>query len=265
MLQNLVNNIAVHWGVITPSVDFGNAPVLKQVKYIANGRKMDSDLAGLKFEISQKTALEFAQGSNIYRDNRVFLRELLQNALDASKIQLWQDIEDGRFSPEDVEVKPWSEFQPYHIMNPNLLKRYKITVKFKPLSDTDIEIKVIDTGTGIGKDDILHMGKVGESYRIRSKKKRIASMPKWLRPTGNFGIGLQSLFLASKDNVFKCYTRSRMSGERYEINFTSSKGSNGYLNVHLFDDENEVKYGTCFELIHKNESYLLKLSKTVYF
>jgi len=256
MLQTLVNNTSVHWGEITPGIEFGNAPVLKQVKYIADGREMDSKLAELKFEISQKTALEFAQGSNLYRDERVFLRELLQNAIDASKIQLWQDIEDGRFSQDEVDVRPWGEFQPYHIKNPDLLKRYKIIVSFVPLSSTDIEIKVIDGGTGIGKDDILHMGKVGESYRIKSKKKRIASMPKWLRPTGNFGIGLQSMFLASKDKTFKCTTRSRISGERYEINFTPSVGSNGYLNVNLLNEDKDVKYGTCFELVHKNDNYL---------
>jgi len=172
MLQKLVNNTAVNWGEIVPDASFGNAPVLKRVKYIADGYELDSALAELKFEISQKTALEFAQGSNIYRDRRVFLRELLQNAIDASKIQLWQDIEDGRFSLDEVEVKPWMEFQPYHIKNPKLLNRYKIAIEFKPLSDTDIEIKVVDQGTGIGKDEILYMGKVGESYRIKSKKKR---------------------------------------------------------------------------------------------
>ena len=80
-------------------------------------------------------------------------------------------------------------------------------------------------------------------------------MPKWLRPTGNFGIGLQSLFLASKDRKFRCHTRSRMSGERYQIDFTPAVGSSGYLNVRPLSNENEIKYGTCFELICENDVY----------
>ena len=257
MLKRLVDNTAVHWGAITPDADFGNAPVLNQIRYIADGREMDSNLAELKFEISQKTALNFAQGSNIYSDKRVFLRELLQNAIDASKIQLWQDIEDGRFSSDEVEVKPWDEFQPYHIKNPALLKRYKIEVKFKPVSDTEVEVGVIDLGTGISNNDILHMGKVGESYRIKSKKNRIETMPRWLRPTGNFGIGLQSLFLASKGKTFKCSTRSRMNGERYRIDFTPAEEGHGYLNVRHANNDSDVKYGACFELIHEPDYRLL--------
>lgn len=262
MLQRLVDNTAIHWGAITPDASFGNAPVLKQIKYIADDKEMDAKLAELKFEISQETALEFAQGSNIYRDKNVFIRELLQNALDSTKIQFWQDVVDGRFTEEEIEVShlnnfvDFDKFQPYNIRKPEILKRYKIVVRFNPISDVDIKVEVSDSGTGIGKEQLLYMGKVGESYRLSGKKKLIAKMPRWLRPTGSFGIGLQSLFLASKDRKFECFTRSRSSGERYKIDFTSANKGGGYLNVHNSDNDQEVKYGANFTLVYEHEDYL---------
>ena len=53
-------------------------------------------------------------------------------------------------------------------------------------------------------------------------------MPPWLRPTGHFGVGLQSLFLVC--NSFKCITKTR-SGECYDMTFHSRMNQDGYINV----------------------------------
>lgn len=53
-------------------------------------------------------------------------------------------------------------------------------------------VKIRDYGTGIGEADIEQIADVGSSYEQR--KDEIQRMPKWLQPTGTFGIGLQSAF-----------------------------------------------------------------------
>ena len=77
----------------------------------------------------------------------------------------------------------------------------------------------------------------------------IREMPGWLRPTAEFGVGLQSAFILV--DSFKCYTHTR-SEERYEITFGSGSSLNfgGYINVKP-EEEGELEddtYGTCFEV-----------------
>ena len=111
-----------------------------------------------------------------------------------------------------------------------------------------VKVRVKDFGTGIDKDSILNISKVGSSR----KKDRwiIESMSEWLRPTAEFGIGLQSAFLLV--GSFSCYTRTR-NRERYEITFGSGSSLiyDGYINVKPVEKKEVSKedtYGTCFEI-----------------
>ena len=54
-------------------------------------------LTDLRFSISPEKAFEVIEGANIYDDKFVFLREVIQNALDACKIQMWRDILENRY------------------------------------------------------------------------------------------------------------------------------------------------------------------------
>ena len=49
----------------------------------------------LKIAISQEKAFDIIEGYNIYDDKFVFIREVIQNALDATKLKLWQDLKNG--------------------------------------------------------------------------------------------------------------------------------------------------------------------------
>ena len=53
------------------------------------------------------------EGANIYKDKFVFLRETVQNALDACKVQLWRDLCEGRYKgwgvgPDVEELQPFN-------------------------------------------------------------------------------------------------------------------------------------------------------------
>ena len=54
-------------------------------------------LSDLRFSISPEKAFEVIEGANIYEDKFVFLREVIQNALDACKVQMWRDISENRY------------------------------------------------------------------------------------------------------------------------------------------------------------------------
>jgi len=77
-----------------------------------------------------------------------------------------------------------------------------------------VKVRVKDFGTGIDKESIKCIAKVGDSRK--RERYIIQNMPEWLRPTAEFGIGLQSAFILT--SIFKCYTYTR-SNEKYEMFF----------------------------------------------
>lgn len=121
------------------------------------------------------------------------------------------------------------------------IKQLKETHKFGVL------LEVQDFGIGISKNDIKEIAKVGTSHA--RQKTAIQKMPSWLRPTGHFGVGLQSLFLVC--NNFKCITKTR-SGECYDMTFHSRMNQDGYINVipHPGVDSkgNTIPYGSRFSV-----------------
>ncbi|RXM40529.1 hypothetical protein BOQ62_06125 [Chryseobacterium sp. CH21] len=81
---------------------------------------------------------------------------------------------------------------------------------------------VKDNGIGISSDDLKFLIKTGSSSKNRKKINIIEEMPEWLRPSGIFGIGFQSIFLLT-DEV-KIETKSFFNEEfqNIELNSTNS-------------------------------------------
>ena len=228
-LENELNNLRLSWNDIAP-VEFGRPPKLSSKKILMNGREDTIGLSDLKFTISQKKAFELLEGSSIYKDVFSCLREIIQNAEDASKIQLWRDIKSGMYYCRDGISKESVE---NHTLLPNDIKPwiyqiYKINVKIEKDEDNNAVVEISDHGTGIAIATLKSMCNVGESYFAKNKqKKEIEEMPEWLKPTANFGVGLQSCFMAT--SKFSILTNSYDDGT-LNIIFESGK-EQGYVNV----------------------------------
>lgn len=208
------------------------------------------------------------QGSHIYNSHFTFLRELIQNACDAVKLQYWEDYSASTYTgnvcsanPQEANASIALSKYPIYIY----LSVKKLSSGFEPeLSDITGEdlknikqlkethkfgvlLEVQDFGIGISKNDIKEIAKVGTSHA--RQKTAIQKMPSWLRPTGHFGVGLQSLFLVC--NNFKCITKTR-SGECYDMTFHSRMNQDGYINVipHPGVDSkgNTIPYGSRFSV-----------------
>jgi hypothetical protein len=96
-LRKEIEQLTINWVDIVPKNLSGYAPKLTKEETLINGKKDLNGIMDLKFEISQEKAFEIIEGSSIYEDKYVFLREFIQNALDASKIQLWRDLKNGLY------------------------------------------------------------------------------------------------------------------------------------------------------------------------
>ena len=266
MLKDILKNASYNWMLICPPGFSGALPTVDSVTLYLNGIKIPEELVATQFCISQKKAFAILEGSNVYEERFVFLREFLQNTIDASKMQYWHESVRtwGSFvSPDKLREKSPEEFekrlstalfpidigmqivmrdenQNESIVTEEEIKRLK--AGGKPAWEYGVTVTIKDFGTGIDKESILNIAKVGNSRR--KERFVIKEMPPWLTPTAEFGIGLQSAFIVT--NLFKCRTYTR-SNERYEITFSTVKSNfyEGYINVQPL--EKEEAFGTCFE------------------
>lgn len=215
-----------NWKEIVPSRKLGQLPILtktivnmeKPYLILEQGKKPD-------FKVDSAAMLELVRGTGLYPSKFDSIREILQNAVDASLIAAWTNHAD--------EIKGLNPTSP---KLQEILKAYEIIVDLEedPSDSNFWVLRVIDKGTGISFDTLKYMLSVGGSAHNKHKRNIIDEMPKWYRPSGSFGLGLQSTYLISDDFVMT--TRSRDTGKALEINF-SKKGSGESVVIKEIDDK----------------------------
>ena len=244
----------LNWKDIMPEDIKGSAPKLGRCELFLNGVPDVQGISDLKFWISQEKAFEILEGANIYDDQFVFLREVIQNALDACKVQMWRDLCEERYrgwitGPID------STIQPFEIKD-EIFKNYVVQVNIRDYDKDHVEVIVKDNGTGISVEQLKKICNVGVSYfGDRERKREIESMPAWLRPTAGFGIGLQSIFLVAEE--FTIYSKS---SDDHGIRATiASSRKGGYVEV-MRDDAVKSR-GTEVHVVLKREFKIDSISE----
>jgi len=242
-LENEIRIMTLNWTDIIPDGFVGHAPKLTKKTLLLKGKPDVYGLAELRLNISQEKAFEILEGPNIYKDKYIFIREFIQNSLDAIKIQMWRDIRDGFyrdliFLDDDKNIKPVSKLSklyPFDIPK-HIYENYGAKITIKKDNEGFVVVTIEDNGTGISHETLKHICQAGESYNARKKAKReIKQMPKWLRPTGGFGVGLQSAFRVA--NSFKVSTKA--GGEA--INFMAISRVKGGGYIQPLDDEKDSR------------------------
>lgn len=205
-LEEEVDRQSREWTNIAPEDLGGLPPVISKnsIRILYNGIQASPELLNLKFAMSQQKMFSILQGGGIYKEpGFAFIREIVQNAFDASKIQMWNDIKAGIYdSYFEEEGKAIDKINFPNDIMPAIYKQYPVslTIKWKDSDRKILHFECKDHGTGISEETLLQMTQyVGESNRKESKfDKYYNSMPYWLRPTAAFGIGLQSVFFVTQ-------------------------------------------------------------------
>lgn len=267
-LKRFLKNCNYHWNQIAPADFQGSLPniVLNPIRLA--GIPIPAEMVTMRFAISQEKAFSLLQGSRIYNNPFTFLREMIQNACDATKLQYWEDYFSlpGAEQPSKITPRRADEIlsvkrYPIYIHLWIKKKRRNGSFDLSDVTSKDLEnltelqekytvgvlLEVQDYGIGISKQDLEAISKVGTSHE--RQKDKVLKMPAWLRPTGHFGVGLQSLFLVC--DQFRCTTKTR-SGECYTLAFYSRTARDGYINVTPCNglDENgiAIPYGSKFSV-----------------
>ncbi|MDC7718634.1 ATP-binding protein [Vogesella sp. DC21W] len=234
-LEREYQNQSQHWPSIVPNKKLGRLPTLSPPRVYLNkpylvinqGKKPN-------FDLNADAILKLLRGTGLYSSKIESVREILQNAVDSTIISIWE-----KHSEEIVNLDPSSQIL-FDIYDAS-----KISVDFlQNHSDKDIFTLVVkDVGMGISRSDIVHMLQVGSSSKNSEKSRIIQKMPEWFKPSGNFGIGLQSIYLLS--DKFSISTKSRVTNEALRLTF--SKGKNSSVVIEILSPS-DVDYGATVEV-----------------
>ena len=290
MLEAEVSNQSREWTNLSPSDLGGLPPVISRdsIKIRYNGISLKPELLNLKFTMSQKKIFSILQGGGIYKEpGFAFIREIVQNAFDASKMQMWKDIKAGvydYFFDKNKIDKNKISF-PDEI-DPLIYNQYpvELSIKWKDDKKDVLRFECVDYGTGISEATLMRMTQqVGESHV--NDPDYDANMPYWLKPTAVFGVGLQSIFFVtsmfevetsypgetSKRIIFRSAAENQYSSIS-AVDISRKRGTT--VRVDISKDSFEELFGTTFswDILDKtdvfkgngDDVYLAKIDDFVY-
>ena len=197
------------WNSIVPQGLDCHLPTLNYLRTKIEGYETVNENKKPRFTIDTSKALELLQGKNFYNDAFDSIREIIQNAVDSTLIRIYLDAKKGNRHFDKLD-DVFLEFA----------KKYPITVSLTEDNGHTI-VEVTDKGTGLKRKDLTYLINTGSSSKNVDKKLVVEEMPEWMRPSGVFGIGFQSIFLLTdKVEVLTkdCFNDEKMNIEMYSPN-----------------------------------------------
>ena len=176
-----------------------------------------------RFEVDKVKLMDLLIGGNIYDSEMDFLREYVQNALDASKMQLWLDLKNGKYQYQcNPEIQDISQLTPFDIPQ-SVYDQYTVEIKVSvDISAQRVVFEIIDHGIGMEEACLDAISKIGLGWQGRKTyRDEISQMLQWLKPTGGFGIGIQSAFMMT--DKIELVTRSDVENETHKVILNSPK------------------------------------------
>lgn len=230
-----------NWNKIVPNETFRSLPVISELTCQAEGL-LDIDGGIPKVELHSKRAYEYLSSDLLYSDKYSFLREMIQNSLDSIYYKVWED----NFMDHGWGVSSTSKDRLTFL---NLLGEESIIVDLKVIDVDDVDIHyellVTDSGKGMNKDNIKKMLNVGSPLNIDKIHSR-STMADWAKPSGFFGLGMQSIFIMNDKTTIETRT---IKGEEFTL--SAEKKKNGELFFKLFNSDIKKKVGTTLHVYFK--------------
>lgn len=167
-----------------------------------------------RFTLEQNQILDLLMGENIYEDPYVFVRELIQNAIDTTRHrEFYERTRNPGYNAQSIRLSSWQDRDGYQWM------------------------RIDDYGMGMDEGLIVkYLLKVGASYYQSSEFKaellRYESGGKNFVPISRFGIGLLSCFIAGDQlelSTYRLATGDQTSGPLR----LSMQGLRSFFTMHL--------------------------------
>jgi len=284
-IEEEIKFFAVNWLDIIPKGFCGSIPRLRDAKVFWQGRILDKETIRLKYNITHERAVDIILGTGLYgnlsekgrknitwNEQYVFLREFLQNAVDATKIQLYCCLRQCGYGNAINFGNKTADWHPIKVMQAigDYIKNLKVELRIyyntsredrDATKNNELENRLIivvrDVGTGIDLETLRYMSKIGSQNE--SLKEDTADIPEWLRPNGSFGIGMQSVF--GIVNEFNAISGSRKDHVQRDIYFKSAKSGGSLFAVEHNGKKKfnqMIKYGTKI-IIQLSDTHIKKM------
>ena len=215
------------------------------------------ELMNLRFDISSQRTFEMLKGGSIYKNpGTVFIREIVQNAIDATKLQIWKDIDIHLpfcLQNPEREIETSNDIYFSDDIPDEVYSKYPIDLKVDfDVHNQSIIVTCEDWGTGISEESLIRMtSQVGASRKAdKDYEKTIDRMPFFLQPTSAFGLGLQTVFYVA--NEFTIDTHYPGEPTRRIVFRSSANGSYCSIEKEGFDfsrNKRKVTHGTTVKII----------------
>ena len=250
-LQDDLREFSHHWNAMVPAHMSGYIAALRKNDiYIGDSdTPVESDELELRYSISPRRASQIIEGAELYNDSLVFIRELVQNSIDATKRQVFQSLSsypDGLMSESTVAFSPlWI----------STLNRFKVQVEFAYIqgkaqaqgkTEDVLRITFRDYGIGITYEKLKQMRRIGSISLSEEERKELREMPECLKPTGEYGIGMQSVFTITdhfKIETYPRYEKNRKMDHKRVIDLYCPELGGDIVNAEEQKQEKE-RYGT---------------------
>ncbi|MEF9673404.1 ATP-binding protein [Pseudomonas sp. PCH446] len=243
-LKQEVQDQMAHWRDIVPNRKLGLLPMLGPVSVRLGGNlQILKDGERPAFSIDANKAIELLQGNNLYESRFACVREVLQNAVDATLLRIWLTNR-KRYGTEFWETPDTDELRA-------LFEDALISVNLVESTHTQSEnnkkslwtLTVRDEGTGISRKDFEYMLRIGGSQSNKERQREINQMPEWMKPSGTFGIGLQSAFMLC--NEVSILTKSLFTNEIFDVTMYRPTGpKEGLVVLRRLNDDISFPHGT---------------------
>ena len=258
-IKEEVNNQTLRWNTIVPDDISCYLPTISHLDIEIEGYDNLSTIEMPQFTIDVNKALELLQGKNFYKDPFDSIRELLQNAVDSTLLKFYELYKDTEVIRNGIDDRFL-----------DAAKLFPIHVEVRRDSQGIIQVSISDKGVGISKQQLKFLSNTGSSSKNVFKQDIIRNMPEWMRPSGVFGIGFQSIFLLTdrveietKDfftdeciSIEMYNPRSKMKGDIY-IKPSSHMYESGFkLHFSLKEEWNRQKTecNDFFDEIHEEDN-----------
>ena len=226
MITREMLDLQSHWCDIVPQDNVTTLPCLGDIRVeMKDGEPVDGNYLP-QFKLDTGRAMELLQGTDIYQKKTEFMRELLQNATDAIYIRMFKEHECANKMLSD-DADGLRQFI-------KECQNRKIAVGIEKVGtasvskDSDGEkvnrytITITDDGVGISMETLKYMINTGSGSQNAEKKALVERMPKFMRPSGCFGIGFQSVFMVT--GKVTIHSRNFDSGQAIDIEMYDPKG-----------------------------------------
>lgn len=242
-LNSEISNQMINWNNIVPSKDLGYLPTIGTLKVELKNYDLIDGKQKPQFSVDTDKALALLQGAGIYDGAYQAIREIMQNSVDSSLIRVWLEHKNDT----DLTSPLSEEFR-------SVVANYAVSVSItKGLIEGEWRnwmIEIHDKGTGISQNDIKYIMNTGSSSKNYDRINIINQMPLWMKPSGTFGIGFQSVFMLTDEVLIETKSFFDEQARLIELNSPNSQKDGGIL-IKKRHSDHSTKPGLKIKFNHK--------------